>query len=92
MWFKDKDIFAKTHKITEKEAAKFQCTAEHLLALCDGGKNNKRNIVAACLYCNQKRHKRKKPPEPQTYKQLVQRRIIKGKWHPKTQHHLLLGC
>ncbi len=91
MWLKDKDHFAKNHKLTRKEAVKFQCTAEHLVAQCDGGKDNKGNIVAACLFCNQKRHHRKKPDDPQSYKQLVQRRIIKRKWHPKTQHHLLLG-
>jgi len=91
MWLKDKDSFAKAHKLTKKEANKFQCTAEHLVAQRDGGKNNKHNIVAACLHCNQKRHQRKKPDEPQTYKQHVQKRITKGKWHPQSQHHLLLG-
>jgi hypothetical protein len=32
--------------------------------------------------CNQRRHKRKDAPEPQEYKDLVQKRLSKGGWHP----------
>jgi len=89
MWIKDQEGFALKHKISVSEAKKFQCTAEHLQARCDGGGNEKKNIVAACRYCNENRHKRKKPPVPYRYKEMIQNRIKKKKWHPISQHHLV---
>lgn len=60
-----------------------RCTAEHLIARSEGGGDNPANIVAACLHCNQTRHKRKKPPEPQSYRVEVRRRVARGAWLPK---------
>lgn len=91
MWLKDQKSFAKKHKISMSEAARFQCTAEHLLAQCEGGSNNESNIVAACRFCNMGRHARKKPPVPEKYRQLIQLKLNNGKWHPKAQYHLLPG-
>lgn len=53
MWKGNPEKFASQHNITKKYATRFQCTAEHLVARCDGGKNQKSNIVAACNFCNQ---------------------------------------
>lgn len=64
-----------------RTAAPLRCTAEHLVALQDGGKDVAGNIAAACWLCNSRRHKRKVPPPPETYRVMVQRRIAKGKWH-----------
>lgn len=89
MWNDNPEEFAKYHKISMSYAARFQCTAEHLLARCDGGNNSPENIVAACLFCNNARHKRKKPPAPVQYKSIIQTRLRKGKWHPKKLQHLL---
>ncbi|WP_461061359.1 HNH endonuclease [Silanimonas algicola] len=50
------------------------CTAEHLLAVSDGGPHSKRNIVAACLRCNQGRHQLAPPPSPQEYRAQMQSR------------------
>jgi hypothetical protein len=81
MWLDQPEAFAKKYKITPKEAALFKCTAEHLLAKQDGGKDVESNIVAACHFCNQKRHKCKKPKDPIPYKKHVIQRVVKGKWN-----------
>lgn len=80
MWLENPEAYAKQYKITPNQAKIFRCTAEHLIARQDGGKDNQSNIVAACHYCNQKRHQRKSPKDPLTYKVYVNNRIKKGKW------------
>lgn len=66
-----------------RSAAPFRCTAEHLLARQDGGKDVADNVVAACHLCNLRRHKRPTPaPSPDAYRVRVQRCMAKGTWHP----------
>jgi 5-methylcytosine-specific restriction endonuclease McrA len=89
MWRENKEIFAIKYAISIQEAAKYKCTAEHLVARCDGGDNSNNNIVAACHFCNGVRHRRKIAPDPAKYREHIQRRLSKGKWHPKSQHHLV---
>ena len=72
-----------------RSAAPLRCTAEHLVAQQDGGKNVAGNIAAACWLCNTRRHKRKSPPPPDAYRAFVQRRLAKGKWHPPKVARLL---
>ena len=72
MWEKSPEAFARKYKITPAEAKQFQCTAEHLKARVDGGRNSKGNIVAACLACNQNRHRRSEAPDPTAYKEQIQ--------------------
>ena len=88
MWLKDVEGFATKYSISISAAGRFRCTAEHLTARCDGGSNRKNNIVAACIFCNQKRHQRKKPLVPIKHKERIQRRLKQGKWHPKELLHL----
>jgi 5-methylcytosine-specific restriction endonuclease McrA len=88
MWLRNIKNFALEHNISESEAERFQCTAEHLLARCDGGKNSSENIVAACFFCNSTRHKSKKPLVPHEYKSHIQKRIKKDKWHPRKFRNL----
>lgn len=83
LWESNKNSFAKTHNIPTKAAHLLQCTAEHLVARQDGGKNQKQNIVAACLACNKRRHSRKRAQNPDSYRTLVQNRVKRGKWHPE---------
>lgn len=64
-----------------KTATPLRCTAEHLVAKRDGGNNGTGNISAACWLCNVRRHRRKNPPDPSTYKAFVQRKMAKGTWH-----------
>ncbi|MCC8470482.1 HNH endonuclease signature motif containing protein [Xanthomonas phaseoli] len=61
-----------------------QCTAEHLLAQQEGGKDTRGNIAAACWTCNQRRHRRKKLLTPEAFKALVRRKVAAGKWWPST--------
>ncbi|WP_370315223.1 HNH endonuclease signature motif containing protein [Roseivivax marinus] len=57
-----------------------RCTAEHLQARSDGGKDTFDNIVAACWFCNTRRHNQKVPLEPEAYRQHVRRRMSAGRW------------
>ncbi len=81
MWQDSAEAFAAKHRISLAQAQQFQCTAEHLKARSEGGKNAANNIAAACKRCNQLRHKSKKAPSPETYQQLVQKRLAQGKWY-----------
>ncbi len=81
MWLENPKAFAIRYNITHKQTKLFQCTAEHLKAKQDGGKDGAKNIVAACYCCNQRRHKCKAPKDPISYKQYVTNRIMKGKWN-----------
>jgi hypothetical protein len=71
--------------VTERQVGKHRCTGEHLIAHSEGGTAKSTNIVAACLRCNQGRHKRKIVPVPEAFKKLVGRLMSNGKWH---QTHL----
>lgn len=81
MWQDSPEFFAKLHALTLKQARHFQCTAEHLVARQDGGKDTSSNIAAACIRCNQLRHKRKTILQPDQYLQHVQKCLNKGRWH-----------
>jgi hypothetical protein len=89
MWLTNRKEFANKYNISELEADRFRCTAEHLLARCDGGKDDSKNIVAACYFCNNSRHRKKVPLEPDNYKLYVIRRLKKRKWHPKKMRRLM---
>lgn len=83
MWLAQPDEFASSLGITKADASRFQCTAEHLVARQDGGGNSSKNIVAACRFCNNTRHKIPSAPNPTAYRARVSERLTKGKWHPK---------
>lgn len=83
------ELFAQEHGLTIKQAKLLQCTGEHLIPHKEGGESSKSNIVAACYYCNHKRHARKKELSPLEYRSLVARRMSKGGWHPaRVAQHL----
>lgn len=65
-----------------KQAARFQCTGEHLIARKDGGGNACSNIAAACRFCNLQRHRRKTALSDEKYGEFVQKRLAKRNWHP----------
>lgn len=75
------EAFAQATGLSLSLSRQIVCTAEHLKAKSEGGRDTSDNIVAACLVCNQRRHKRKAPPEPSRYKALVTQRMQRGKWH-----------
>ena len=84
MWEDDLDAFCRAHKIKPTQAQRLKCTAEHLEARQDGGLDTAQNIVAACVTCSQRRHKRKQAPVPDAYLHLVQKRVRAGRWHCAT--------
>jgi hypothetical protein len=89
MWLGRPDKFPDRYGISVGVAARLQYTGEHLVARQDGGDCSPANIVAACWFCNQKRHSRKCPPSAEVYRQKVLGRLRQGKWHPPEIHRLL---
>jgi hypothetical protein len=79
----DVGFFAAAHGLSVAQAGRLRCTAEHMHARCDGGSSVRPNIVAACLFCNGKRHKRKRPLSSAEYKAFVEERMSQGRWHPR---------
>lgn len=61
MWNTSPDEL-KPFGLSARAATPLRCTAEHLLAQQDGGRDVAGNIASACWSCNQRRHKRKSPP------------------------------
>jgi hypothetical protein len=81
IWLNHPKAYAKKYNRTIKQTKFFQCTAEHLKPKQDGGKDADSNIVAACNYCNQKRHQCKSPKDPISYKHYVTSRVNSGRWN-----------
>ena len=82
MWRPDeRDIFCKHFALTKRQARGLQCTAEHVIARCDGGTDAAINIVAACARCNFLRHARKRALPSPCFKDHVTKRIQLGGWH-----------
>lgn len=73
-----------------KDLMRLKCTAEHLVARCDGGRDGSGNVVAACLHCNRTRHLKRHPPPAHEYRVEVQRRMARGRWHCASTRALAL--
>lgn len=58
-----------------------RCTAEHLVARSDHGKDSKSNIVAACKFCNAMRHRLFLRLAVIEYATTVQALVSRNKWH-----------
>ncbi|PHR25374.1 MAG: restriction endonuclease [Hoeflea sp.] len=82
MWDSRPEEFIGRYGISPGLAKRFQCTAEHLKARCDGGEDIAPNIVAACHFCNTTRHKVKHPLDAAKHASVVRLRLAKGRWHP----------
>lgn len=82
MWDTALEEFIERYGISPGLAKRFRCTAEHVEARCDGGKDVAPNIVAACLFCNTARHKAKHPVTAAKHALKVRSRLAKGRWHP----------
>lgn len=91
MWLTDPKGFSSRYGLSQTEAWRFKCTAEHLVARCDGGADSQANIVAACAFCNATRHRMARAPEPSKYRHHVSQRVSKNRWHPMRYRHLLAG-
>ena len=81
MWQRNLSAFAARYGLDEDKAAFFQATAEHLVPRSEGGANTLRNIVAACLFCNSRRHFAKAPLSHEAFREEVRVQMSKGEWH-----------
>lgn len=84
IWEEEVEQFCRRFQLSVRVAQLLKCTAEHLLAQKDGGKDTAGNIVAACAWCNRRRHHGRHhcAPTPLAYKCRVLQRVAQGKWHP----------
>lgn len=80
MWDDNPTALVSGLGLTKAQAKWFRCTAEHLHAKSQGGRDSRENIVAACLYCNRTRHVAKRPLAPHEYKHYVVKRMRAGRW------------
>ncbi|WP_255357719.1 HNH endonuclease [Rhodanobacter sp. Root627] len=92
MWSNNVVSFAAKYGLSRRQALQLQCTAEHLIPRSMGGTASSVNIVAACAFCNHKRHARLTAPEPEAYKQFVQQRVRRGRWLPASLPGTLRPC
>ncbi|WP_409049552.1 HNH endonuclease [Delftia sp. UME58] len=76
--------FLSDYKLPESLLPHVRCTAEHLIAKQEGGPDSEKNIVAACHWCNSKRHayRSHSAPDPEKYRAEVQRAMARRLWHP----------
>ena len=83
MWLSESDAIqlARRHCLRLSQVNPLKCTAEHLRARQDGGADEADNIVAACWFCNNHRHRQVNPMKPPAYRNLVQQRLAHGRWH-----------
>jgi HNH endonuclease len=81
MWRGNPAHFAETHGVKIARIRHLQATAEHLVARCEGGDDTPENIVAACRFCNTRRHQAKRPLSPDAYARKVRKRLGLGRWH-----------
>lgn len=57
MWRSDPSAFAERHDLSSSQARLLRLSAEHLRPRSDGGRDDAMNVVAACTYCNNQRHR-----------------------------------
>lgn len=81
MWNEHPTELSRRRDVLRRAVRLFQCTGEHLNPHSKGGTSNQKNIVAACLYCNSKRHRRRKALTPKQFKALVKKRVNSGRWN-----------
>jgi hypothetical protein len=81
MWNGSPQYFSSRYGLIMRQTRRYQCAGKHLSAHKDGGCCDPGNIVAACLFCNVGRHKRKRELDVGVFKELVQRRMNAGRWH-----------
>ncbi|RWC60484.1 MAG: HNH endonuclease [Mesorhizobium sp.] len=89
MWDGDPRLMAERYHLPVGLLNRLRCTAEHLKPRTNGGRESLDNIVAACVFCNQTRHKMRDVLSPVAYQQRVRRRVEARKWHPLECHPLL---
>ena len=88
MWLDSPRDLCREHRLSENAASLVSCTAEHLIAKVDGGTDSRKNIAAACWFCNQARHRRKRALDPVQFRVHVRKRLGAKRWHQRTLRSL----
>ncbi len=83
MWTVSCSEFAQVHSLSLGAASQFQCSAEHLVPVAQGGRNTSDNIVATCIFCNRTRHKSRVARTPEEFADLVRKRVAARRWNRK---------
>lgn len=78
--------FCDAFGVTTRQAKMLRCTAEHLKAVQDGGRDTRANIVAACEICNRRRHPAHRALSWEDYRAHVKRRVAARRWHPASDY------
>ncbi len=83
MWTGDHEqiSFVRRYNLSKAQGRLLKCTGEHLLPHKHGGMADTKNIVAACQFCNARRHRRTAETSVSEFMALVRRRMIMGRWH-----------
>ena len=83
IWQKGVERFAKRLGLSLEQARLSKCTAEHLQARSDGGRDIPGNIAAACAWCNHHRHAGRvtNAPDPEIFREEVRWFLVAG-LHP----------
>ena len=81
MWIGNVQKFAEKYELRAQRALLFRATAEHLIARSEEGTDSLENVVAACWYCNSRRHRAHSPLSPDKYAKKVRARLAMGRWH-----------
>lgn len=92
MWEDNQEEFANCHGLPVTLTTHLRCTAEHLIAQQDNGRDSDKNIVASCAWCNSSRHAKQphNAPDPAAYRLAVRELIANGQWHPVIIHKIAL--
>lgn len=81
MWLQDIKGFCTQFSLAKDMALNLKCTAEHLVARTEGGPDTDDNIVAACHFCNQARHRTEPVLSPDQFCVHVRQELQAGRWH-----------
>lgn len=80
MWLTNPAPFMAAFGLNQAQAYRLQCTGEHLLPASEGGRATADNIVAACRFCNETRHRQTKPPTPEVFRAYIRNEMARGCW------------
>jgi 5-methylcytosine-specific restriction endonuclease McrA len=81
MWLDSLEELAHRKGCTPKQARWLKCTGEHLIPHSEGGSASQKNIVAACHFCNQRRHDGRKANSVAAYIARIRKLMRAGRWH-----------
>lgn len=80
LWEGCAEPFAAQYGLKGSRLRWLQATAEHLHARCEGGADRADNVVAACRFCNSRRHQTPRPLSPSDYARAPSNPLSSRSW------------